>query len=311
MKQTSIAIAIMALAASSPAFAAGPNVQGGSSVPGNVAPGASTLSPLDPTNTGNAGISMQRPGGAMSATVDILGAPIQQATNPVLVDANGNRWARHPGDGQIIAQVWAYTPSGTDANVYSLRQVRQPGAPMPVFGGLVIGQVKNAAGVALPAEQGVYFGEWSEQSSPTGFPTPSTDLNMGSARRTVWYAGDNAVISTPQLVSVTYSVTGIQNVGNSSGNLPSAPDLYSGTLTTNYANAGQANAISGTIANSGNSVGLSAAIDSNGTFTGANTQGRFYNGATALAGIYTGGSGAADDIAFGGHQTGGSINPLP
>src|SRR5690606_23247936 len=128
------------------------------------------------------------------------------------VDASGNRWAVHPGDGQIIAQVWAYT-ARSDANVYALRQVRQPGAPMPVFGGLVIGQVKDAAGVALPAEQGVYFGEWSEQSSPTSFPTAINNLNIDSASNTVCYVGYNASTSMPSLINATYEVVGIGQTG--------------------------------------------------------------------------------------------------
>ncbi|MBW7900432.1 MAG: hypothetical protein H3C26_03080 [Rhodocyclaceae bacterium] len=291
MKMTVIATAVLALAAAAPAFAA---AQGGSSNTANVQVGPSDFPPGAPT--GYAGISMLRNDGSMSGYVNIAAAPITQVTGAATANQAGPFYAPFPGDGLPIAQVW-YNNQNAVANVYSLRQVRyltQTG--WPHFGGLVIGQVKGMA-----AGSGVYFGEWSPPVSGTPNQGDSTDLNMGSADRTVWYVGDNAVTSMPTLTNVTYNVVGIRQTGVGS-NLPHSPQLYSGTLTANYVSGGSANALTGTLSRTGDAnVGINSTIYGNGTFSGNGATGQFYNNATALAGIYTGG-GAGNHVAFGGKQ---------
>lgn len=289
MKMTVIATAVLALAAAAPAFAA---AQGGSSNTANVQVGPSDFPPGAPT--GYAGISMLRNDGSWSGYVNIAAAPITQVTTYATANLAGPFYALHPGDGLPIAQVW-YNNLSAVANVYSLRQVRYlTQAGWPHFGGLVIGQVKG-----MTAGNGVYFGEWSP---PVASPSTgdSTDLNMGSAGRTVWYVGDNAVTSMPTLTNVTYNVVGIRQTGVGS-NLPHLPQLYSGTLTANY--SGSSGSITGSIVRGSDSVNFTGTnIAAAGTFSNGSTiSGRFYNNATALAGIYTGG-GAGNHVAFGGKQ---------
>lgn len=297
MNKCKLSLVALALAASSAAFAAAPNIQGGAST-GLINVTTPSNAPfLPPAALGYAGIQV---GGSYS--IDMLAGPISQASS--------GPWGYLPPamGGGVIAQVWNNT-SNTVANTYSLRQVTAPPAAMPAFGGLVIGQVKDASGVAYARGAGVYFGEWSPQGTPVAYPTTSTDLNMASTDRTVWYTGDNAVTTTPTLASVTYAVVGIQQVGVGAGNAPSAPNLYSGTLTANYNSGLMPYKLTGVLNKTGGSITIDANILSNGQFVGTATQGRFYNGATALAGIYTGSSGAGDDVAYGGRQTGGTITP--
>ena len=174
----------------------------------------------------------------------------------------------------------------------------------PQFGGLVIGQVADASGTPLAVGSGVYFGEWAPRAAGTP-PTNSTNLNMADSGRTVWYVGDNAVQNTPTLTNVTYNVIGIRGVGTAADNLPAAPKLYTGVLTANYG-SGSSNTLVGNLSRAGDtSVPISATIYGNGTFrnTAATIEGRFYNNADALAGIYTGGGTAASNIAFGGSRS--------
>ncbi|THF67293.1 hypothetical protein E6C76_02650 [Pseudothauera nasutitermitis] len=296
MKMTVIATAVLSLAAAAPAFAQAPNVQGGSSNTANVQVGPSAFPPGSPT--GFAGIRMQRSDGTWSGYVNIAAAPINQVTTFATANSAGPFYANHP-DGYRIAQVW-YNNQNAVANVYSLRQVTYAqAAPWPQFGGLVIGQLKgNTPGSA------VYFGEWSPTVSGTPNQGDSTDLNMASSGRTVWYVGDNAVTSMPALVNAQYSVVGIRQTGVGT-NLPYAPALYTGTLTANYSTNIGLGAITGSISRNGDSVNfLGTLISSNGTFAnfGNTISGRFYNNAAALAGIYTGG-GAGNHIAFGGSRS--------
>ncbi|WP_341644785.1 hypothetical protein [Thauera sp. SDU_THAU2] len=311
MKMTVIATAVLSLAAAAPAFAQAPNVQGGSSNTANVQVGPSAFPPGSPT--GFAGISMLRSDGVMSGYVNIAAAPINQATTYATANSAGPFYAPLPGTTPPtpIAQVW-YNNQNAVANVHSLRQVSYAqAAPWPQFGGLVIGQLKgNTPGSA------VYFGEWSPTVSGTPSTGDSTNLNMTNSGRTVWYVGDNAVSSMPSLTNAKYDVVGIRQTGTNAagttlgGGLPHAPNLYTGVLTANYSPSGSktlTGTISRTVGSSTQSVNFSpstnpTAISSNGTFsnTTGTITGRFYNSASALAGIYTGGSGSGTNVAFGG-----------
>lgn len=294
MKMTVIATAVLSLAAAAPAFAQAPNVQGGSSNTANVLVGGSDFPTTAPV--GFAGISMKRSDGVMSGYVNIAAGPINQVTSAATPNAAGPFYANMPGTTNPIAQVW-YNNQNAVANVYSLRQVTYAqAAPWPQFGGLVVGQLKgNTPGSA------VYFGEWSPTVSGTPSTGDSTNLNMTNSGRTVWYVGDNAVTSMPALASATYSVVGIRQTGVGS-NLPYSPQLYTGTLTANY--SGGSGSITGSIVRGSESLSFAGTnINANGTFNNAaNTiEGRFYNNADALAGIYKGGA-AGTHIAFGGKR---------
>lgn len=313
-KQTLLAVAVMAIIGSTNLAMAAPTGDTSNStnvvvnVPSNFPP---------PMATGNSGLRMLRhTDGQLSGSVDIHNAPINQVNTTIAAgpDGNGDYWANQPGGG-TIAQVWK--ASNTVANIYSLRQVDTiTDAGWPQFGGLVIGQVKDASGDAYSLGSGVYFGEWSKQDLPTNPLTSSTDLNMADASRTVWYVGDDPLTDMKTYnIDAEYAVVGIARTGEANGpnaNLPSAPDLYTGTLAAYYSqNAG--GDISGTISNSVHTIDFDGTNihQNNGTFSNGSTiRGQFYNGAEALAGIYTGGAGTADDVAFGGSYNGtGTITP--
>ncbi|QLF92538.1 hypothetical protein HW090_04785 [Pseudomonas sp. ABC1] len=317
MKKFAFTLAALSLAVSG-AVSAAP-VGGASST--HVSIGSSNIAPGG--TPGYSGLAFSSTGSApYSGYADLLQAPIAQATNGV-ADSNGDRWAKQPGTAVTIAQVWKSTANAT-ADISSLRQVMTPSAPMPVFGGLVIGQVKRdhdanpaTANQAYALGQGVYFGEWSPQNSPT--TSPSTNLNMSSADRTVWYVGDNAVAATPELVDVEYNVVGIRRTGETTSgygnNQPNSPDLYTGVLTANYDPTTATGDITGSIsrysATGADIVNFAGTdIHSNGRFSqGSAIEGQFYNGAEALAGIYKGGS-TTDHVAFGGSYNGnGDIIP--
>lgn len=165
----------------------------------------------------------------------------------------------------------------------------------------MIGQVADASGTPLAIGSGVYFGEWAPRAAGTP-PADSTNLNMASSSRTVWYAGDNPTTTMPTLTNATYNVIGIQGVGTAADNLPTAPKLYRGTLTANY--GGGTNTLAGSITNGTNTVNFAGTtIDVNGKFVNGNAiEGQFYNNASALAGIYKGGT-AASHVAFGGSRS--------
>lgn len=138
-----------------------------------------------------------------------------------------------------VAQVWKDTASvsdgSNDANfaINSVRQITTLSFA-PQFGGLVVGQVADASGTPLAVESGVYFGEWAPRAAGTP-PLDSTDLNMASADRTVWYVGDNAVTEANMQteINATYGVIGINGVGTAAGGTPDNPNLYTGQLTAN------------------------------------------------------------------------------
>lgn len=296
MRKLIITAAVLALAGASSAFAQGANVQGGSSNTNNVQAGPSTF-PSIPilAPDGYAGLSMMRNDNTWSGTIPLM-TPVLLTTLVATPNQAGPHYANNPLTQARVAQVW-YNNQNATANVYSLRQTDYPAAAnWPHFGGLVIGVVKGTTG------GNVYFGEWSPPVSGTPNQGDSTDLNMTSSGRTVWYVGDNAVTNMPTLVDAEYSTVGIRQTGVG-GNLPYAPQLYTGTLTATY--SGGSGSITGSIARSGDTVNFAGTtIASDGTFdNGGTIDGRFYNSAAALAGIYTGGSGAGDHIAFGGSRS--------
>lgn len=323
MKKTTLALAILAATASSAALAASPNVKGGTSNSTNVE--AHIPSNHIMFNGQNSGLRL----GAATTYIDIAGGPVN-GSNTAIADPNqgngGHLKPVHMGLPAIlnfnIAQVWKdeISTNGTNNNEYanfavnSVRQITQLEFA-PQFGGLVIGQVgENTSGpgsstTLLPVGEGVYFGEWAPRATGTP-PDYSTNLNMTSSERTVWYVGDNAVAdnSMPTLVNAVYGVIGINQTGTDAagnvlpGGLPGNQNFYTGKLTANYGSG--TGSITGTIDRGSSSINFAGtSIGSNGTFNnGHNIEGRFYNNADALAGIYTGGASAADHVAFGGSK---------
>lgn len=303
MKKSMITLSVMALLGSGAAMAAG--VVGGSS---------SDLVKTYAANHGTFG------GGNSGLELNNYGTAINIANGPVkgsnaAIAARGNGTIMKPADlGMLplpinIAQVWKASATQGTSNfvVNSIRQITALSFA-PQFGGLVIGQVADANGTPLALGSGVYFGEWAPRAAGTP-PTNSTDLNMGSSDRTVWYVGDNATTTMPTLTNATYNVIGIQGVGTAADNLPTAPKLYGGTLTANY--GGGSGTLAGSITNGTNTVNFAGTtIGSTGKFgngTGGvgvpgTIEGQFYNNASALAGIYKGGT-AASNVAFGGSRS--------
>ena len=305
MKKSMIALSVMALLGSGAAMAASPNVKGGTSSLAGVAVGSSNHIMF---SGGNSGVALNGAG----SYIDLAGGPIKGSNTAIAARGNGgilkatDMGLPLPID---VAQVWkASATQGTSKFVInSVRQITTLSFA-PQFGGLVIGQVANASGVPLAVGSGVYFGEWAPRAAGTP-PSNSTNLNMGSSDRTVWYVGDNATTNMPTLANATYNVIGIQGVGTASDNLPTAPKLYGGTLTANY--NGSNGTLTGSITNGTSTVNFNPAgnetkFDSttNGKFTNQTKtiEGQFYNNASALAGIYKGGT-AASNVAFGGSRS--------
>ncbi|NNT95063.1 hypothetical protein [Stutzerimonas nitrititolerans] len=306
MKKSTLALAVMAMVGSGAALAA---PLGGTSNSAGVAVGASNHSLF---GGGNSGVALSGAG----SYIDLAGGPIKGSNTAIA--ARGDGTIMRPADiGMLplpinIAQVWNATDSSNGANfaINSIRQITQISLA-PQFGGLVIGQVANASGTPLAVGSGVYFGEWAPRAAGTP-PSNSTDLNMGSASRTAWYVGDNAVTNTnmPTAINATYGVVGINGVGTAAGGTPDNPNLYKGTLTASYGSG--SGSISGTLTRAGSSnVDFAGTtIHNDGRFTrGSDIEGRFYNGAQALAGIHKGGTSVADDVAFGGSKISGTITP--
>ncbi len=273
------------------AHAPAATVLGGTSNAANVNPASSAL-----FGSGNAGLIFNN----SSAAIDLAGGPIAQTTNIFNrgPDANGNYYLMG-GDlnfltGLIlsstkIAQVWRNNSvyNGDTTTILSARQIVIPPLPFePNFGGLMIGKVDGSP---------VYFGEWAPKGPNYSNPD-SSDLNMGSADRTVWYVGENPTASMPTLVNAQYNVVGI-NQHN-----PENPSVYQGVLTANYGSGG--GYLNGSITRGSDAVDFGAGatlISANGSFTnGSSISGHFYGSqAEALAGIYTGAT-VQDHVAFGG-----------
>lgn len=306
MKKSMIALAAMALLGSGAAMAA----SGGSSNTANVAVGNSNHALF---GGGNAGLKFEN---SLLGFIDIAKGPVNGSNTAIASKGQGAIMTGADAGAPVsidIAQVWnASATQGTSK--FMINSVRQVNTFFlaPQFGGLVIGQVADASGTPLAIGSGVYFGEWAPRAAGTP-PTNSTDLNMGSNSRTVWYVGDNPTTTMPTLTNATYNVIGIQGVGTASDNLPTAPKLYGGTLTANYVSGGGVNnTLTGSITNGTNTVNFAGTtIGSTGKFgngTGGvgvpgTIEGQFYNNASALAGIYTGGGTAASHVAFGGSRS--------
>ncbi|NYT38602.1 hypothetical protein ERD78_17160 [Allopusillimonas soli] len=295
MKKFMVAATTLALTGAWVAVAQAANVQGSSSNNAMLVIDKSDFPPfVNPLE--KAGLRVKYENDKESGTIDIFGGPVTQVRNAAKANEAGAFFAKLPLLPIFnVAQVW-YNDQNPTANVYSIRQLMKPpfGA-WPEFGGLVVGQVKGTE-----SGQGVYFGEWSKAvSTPT--QSDSTDLHMTATDRIVWYVGDNAVTTMPTLVNAQYKVVGIHLTGTND-NLPHAPNLYGGTLTANYS-AGHG-AITGAISRGSHNVDFNGtAIFADGTFKKDQLiEGRFYNEAAALAGIYTGGA-ANEHIAFGGSRS--------
>lgn len=196
-----------------------------------------------------------------------------------------------------LGQVW-YENRAYGTEVYSVRQMAQLSdkgiqSLAPRFGGLVMAKVPN-----LPADGHVYFGEWAPRT-PGAMVSNSTDLNMNSAQRTVWYVGENPTRNMPTLTNAEYDVLGINK------HVPGQNDFYKGVLTANYG-AGK-NSLTGELKRAGDTLDFAGVnIYNNGEFrnTSQSIKGQFYgDNAAALAGFADRGtSNVGDDIAFGGHK---------
>lgn len=296
MKKSMIALAAMALLGSGAAMAA---ASGGSSNTANVAVGNSNHALF---GGGNAGLKFEN---SLLGFIDIAKGPVNGSNTAIASKGQGAIMTGADAGAPVsidIAQVWnASATQGTSK--FMINSVRQVNTFFlaPQFGGLVIGQVADASGTPLAIGSGVYFGEWAPRAAGTP-PADSTNLNMASSSRTVWYAGDNPTTTMPTLTNATYNVIGIQGVGTAADNLPTAPKLYRGTLTANY--GGGTNTLAGSITNGTNTVNFAGTtINANGTFVkGDAIEGQFYNNASALAGIYKGET-AASNVAFGGSRS--------
>lgn len=264
--------------ATSTSFAA---VTGGSST-AYVSVGLSNLQ-----GSGEVGIAMPTVVGGtadISKIVSFKSGPIAQ-TN-ALIPTAGTTSAHIVMNGVKISETWKSSVAyGTQ--VYSYRQISDPLPNFPQFGGEVIAKVPGVE---------VYFGEWAPRKTGVQ-PDNSTDLNLASANRTVFYAGENATTAMPTLVNAKYDVVGIKRFD------PSAPSVSSGTLTANY--GGSSGTLAGSIAGGAGTVNFTGTnIASNGSFQNATgfIKGQFYgSGAEALAGIYNNGTASAS-VAFGGKK---------
>lgn len=264
--------------ATSGAFAA--TVSGGSS---------SAYVQAAPSNmmaVGTAGIAMPTATGGTAntaAVVSFKAGPIAQ-TNAVL-SGYGTTSAHivNPLNGVTTSETWK-NQVAYNTEVYAYRQIAAPSPGYPQFGGEVIAKVSGSE---------VYFGEWAPAKTGTQ-PTNSTDLNLSSADRTVWFVGENPTTSMPTLVNAKYNVVGINqyNPGTAAG-------VSSGVLTANY--SGSTGTLAGSLTGTSGTLNLgSSVISSNGSFLRADgvVKGQFYgNNAEALAGIY---ANSTTKVAFGG-----------
>ncbi|MDR0280880.1 MAG: transferrin-binding protein-like solute binding protein [Paucimonas sp.] len=234
---------------------------------------------------GTAGIAMPTTvGGAAdtSKVVSFAAGPIAQTnaliTTPGSALAHISQYNPSTGATTIVSETWKNTVA-YNTNVYAYRQISDPVPTFPQFGGEVIAKVSGAE---------VYFGEWAPRKTGTQ-PLNSTDLNLSSPDRAVWFVGENPTTSMPTLVNAKYNVVGINQYNPGSGT-----GVTSGVLTANYGSG------SGTISGSVGSINFGGTtIASNGSFArSTQIQGQFYGAnAEALAGIYVNG---ATKVAFGG-----------
>lgn len=291
-------------------------IAGGSSNRAHVRDGESDIMPF---GGGDPGLSLSNDGNAFSFYVNLENGPVTKINrkfggtpinghNNWYGNADGTRNPQHLRAADVflplslfvrepLGQVW-YEKRHNNTEVYSVRQMAELSssgiaAKIPKFGGLVIAKVPG-----MPREGNVFFGEWAPRKNGTA-PDNSTDLNMGSSQRTVWYVGENPTQNMPRLVNARYNVLGVNQ------HTPGRNDFYTGVLTANYG-AGSGS-LAGSISRPGDSVNFAdTKIDHRGTFdnykANEHITGRFYgNGAEALAGIVNR-AGADKDVAFGGRR---------
>ena len=267
-----------------------------------------------PFGAGKAGLAFSNDGGnSWSSFINLENGPVKHIRrkhgntpingNNAAANVNGTQNPRYltlkdvaPVVGffynPTLGQVW-YENRAHNTEVYSVRQMAEPNLPAaPKFGGLVIAKVPNMS------DGNVFFGEWAPRAGNP--PQNSTDLNMNSNQRTVWYVGDNPTRNMPTLVNAQYDVVGINK------HTPGQNDFYTGTLTANYGTA--AKSITGSLTRGADSINFAGTnIQNNGKFAntgngGNHISGRFYgNQAQALAGIVDR-AGVANDVAFGGRK---------
>ncbi|MCX5566299.1 Slam-dependent surface lipoprotein [Alcaligenes phenolicus] len=282
-----LAIVSAFLLASASSFAA--PVAGGASKGFVVADKPSTMMAI-----GEAGISM--PGtnpyttnpAAQSGVVSFKSGPIWQ-TNAVLGNVDGHGYIEMP-IGTKISETWRHTISsgvGAGTQIYAYRQMNNPLAGFPHFGGEVVAKVPG---------QEVYFGEWAPRvANPS--QGSSTDLNLSHADRTVFYTGENPTTAMPNLVNAKYDVVGVNqyNPGTQAG-------ISKGTLTANYGGGtGTLAGLVGTVLFNGTTISSDGTFAKNFSGSTAKIEGQFFGAAAdALAGIYHGTPGGAGDMAFGG-----------
>lgn len=282
-----LAIVSAFLLASASSFAA--PVAGGASKEFVVANQESTL-----MGEGKAGISM--PGRDphstnpehQSGVVSFAGGPLWQ-TNQALGGVDGNGYIQMPL-GTNIAETWRHTITsgvGAGTQIYAYRQMNNPLAGFPHFGGEVVAKVSG---------QEVYFGEWAPRIAGTP-PANSTDLNLSHADRTVFYTGENPTTAMPNLVNAKYDVVGVNqyNPGTQAG-------ISKGTLTANYGGGtGTLAGLVGTVLFNGTTIASDGSFAKNFSGSTAKIEGQFYGAAAdALAGIYYNPANGANDMAFGG-----------
>ena len=299
-------------------------IAGGSSNQAHVRDGESDIMPF---GSGDPGLSLSNDGNAFSFYVNLENGPVTKINrkfggtpinghNNWYGNADGTRNPQHLRAADVflplslfvrepLGQVW-YEKRHNNTEVYSVRQMAELSssgiaAKIPKFGGLVIAKVPG-----MPREGNVFFGEWAPRKNGTA-PDNSTDLNMGSSQRTVWYVGENPArnLSNMTISKATYNVVGI-NVLGVNQHTPGRNDFYTGVLTANYG-AGSGS-LAGSISRPGDSVNFAGTrIDHRGTFNNGEhaadkITGRFYgSGAEALAGIVDR-AGVDKDVAFGGRK---------
>ena len=319
MKASQLTLAILLTAAFGSAYAV--EVQGDSSNTKAIKVGSSSLIPF---GAGRAGIAISNAAdGNYSFSVNLENGPARRIRDkygrtPINggnqnVNVNGTANPRYltPSDvnpvlgwfsSEELGQVW-YEKRANNTEVFSVRQMAELSEKgllkkAPKFGGMTFAKVPTAA-------TNVFFGEWAPRKNGTA-PENSTDLNMGSSQRTVWYVGENPArnLSNMTISKATYNVVGINN------HTPGRNDFYTGQVTADF---GSKAVMGGSISRDDKDTLTFKDVSinlRNGTFTSTGTTnkegitGQFYGtNAAALAGYATRGNGVGDDVAFGGKQS--------
>ena len=319
MKASQLTLAILLTAAFGSAYAV--EVQGGSSNTKAIKVGSSSLIPFGAGRAGiaisnaadsNYSFSVNLENGPARRIRDKYGrTPINGGNQNVNVNGAANPRYLTPSDvnpvlgwfsSEKLGQVW-YEKRANNTEVFSVRQMAELSKKgllkkAPKFGGMTFAKVPTAA-------TNVFFGEWAPRKNGTA-PENSTDLNMGSSQRTVWYVGENPArnLSNMTISKATYNVVGINN------HTPGRNDFYTGQVTADF---GSKAVMGGSISRDDKDTLTFKDVSinlRNGTFTSTGTTnkegitGQFYGtNAAALAGYATRGNGVGDDVAFGGKQS--------